>query len=608
MKNKLLLSIITLGMFFVSILSVNANSISEINMDVYIDKSGNAEVVETWNAYLTQGTEGYRAFSNLGNSVISDFTVVDDTGREYESLPYWYTSNSFDQKAYKSGIHRINGGLELCWGISKYGERGYTLKYKISNLVTQYTDTQGIYFNFLNLNQSVEEANINIHSDIPFSLDNARIWAFGNNGSINFKDNNIVYKGGYLSSSDYMVALVRFESNLFDTENKSYKSFDDIYDSAFSDVVESSDAVEVEGTEPRKPRTVLDIIKSIIGFIVMLPFNPLIWCIGIILYFKRKDKIASGNHLYSGKLSFGPEGKTLPKDSDINYWREIPCDKDLEEAYWLSTNYYIVTEKKLKEGIIGAILLRWIKNGYITITETKKGLFSVKDNNYALDFTKMESGDTEIENALFKMLVDASRSNKILEAKEFSKWSKRHYDKISSWFNSIIYKTEPRLEEKGLITKTEEMGKGLFGRPKTITKRHVSPELREEAIHLSGLKKFLLEFSQIPKRKAIEVHLWEDYLIFAHLLGIADKVEEQFSKLYPKIYEESVLTTDFTTVIARDMADICYEGMRVGQERAAARASSDHDYSGSSSSSGGGGSSYSSGGSSSGGSSGGGFR
>ena len=48
-----------------------------------------------------------------------------------------------------------------------------------------------IYINFLNLDQPVKNAKVTIHSDIPFSLDNSRIWAFGNNGSINFIDGKI---------------------------------------------------------------------------------------------------------------------------------------------------------------------------------------------------------------------------------------------------------------------------------------------------------------------------------------------------------------------------------------------------------------------------------
>lgn len=110
----------------------------------------------------------------------------------------------------------------------------------------------------------------------------------------------------------------------------------------------------------------------------------------------------------------------------------------------------------------------------------------------------------------------------------------------------------------------------------------------------------------MPWREYFEV---QEYLIFAQLLGIADKVEEQFSKLYPNFNQETRLNTEITTIAVRSMTEICYEGVQVGVARAASRASSyDHDYSGSSKDSGCGGSSYDSGRSSSGGSSGGGFR
>lgn len=52
----------------------------------------------------------------------------------------------------------------------------------------------------------------------------------------------------------------------------------------------------------------------------------------------------------------------------------------------------------------------------------------------------------------------------------------------------------------------------------------------------------------IDDRAAIEVQLWEEYLIYAELLGIADKVSEQFSKLYPNYAKMSNLNTEFTTV------------------------------------------------------------
>ena len=609
-RKNMLFSFIILCSFFFSITQVSANSISKIDMDVYLDSNGNATITEVWNAYLSQGTEGYRPYTKLGNSSISNFSVSDDSGRTYDSLSYWNTSSSFDSKAYKSGIHNISNGVELCWGISSYGSRTYTLKYDISNFVTQYTDTQGIYFNFLNLNQSIGSAKITIHSDTPFSSDNARIWAFGNNGSINFENGNIVLdSGGSLSSRQYMVALVRFESNLFNTTNKSSSSFDSIYDSAFSDVTDPSYSGNNSSSYNNNSNTKRNYgIKELLLFIIILLLYLLL-PVGLVIILQKGNNWLWGSDKVSGQLDFGQYGKILPNDSQINYWREIPCNKDLERAYWVCSQYNVVSEKTLRQGIIGAILLKWIRNGYVSVSKTKKGLFSLKDNNYAIDFTKMTHADNEIENSLFDMLVSASGLNKILEAKEFSKWSKKNYSEVNSWFSSINDKEQSYLEQQGLITTTTEETTGMFGRPRTITVKNVNPQLREDAIQMKGLKKFLLDFSMMPEREYFEVHIWEEYLIFAQLLGIADKVEEQFSRLYPNFNQETLLNTEITTIAVRSMAEICYAGVQAGAARPAFSASSyDHDYSGSSRDSGGGGSSYDSGGSSSGGSSGGGFR
>ena len=41
---------------------------------------------------------------------------------------------------------------------------------------------------------------------------------------------------------------------------------------------------------------------------------------------------------------------------------------------------------------------------------------------------------------------------------------------------------------------------------------------------MKGLKKFLKEFSQISKKEPIEVKLWDQYLMYAQIFGIAEQV------------------------------------------------------------------------------------
>lgn len=598
MKEYIKTKYLILFTFFLFIPQVKANSIKNIDMDVFVEKNGDASVTETWKTTSNEGTEIYRGYATKSYS-ISNFTVSDDLGRNYEFLSDWDISGSFSDKAYKNGINYNDDGIELCWGISQYGNRTYTLKYNISNLVKQYTDNQGIYFNFLSSIKAVDSVKITIHSDEPFSLDNAKIWDFGNNGEINFKDGKIVLTAKNLTESQYIVGLVRFEHNIFNISNITSESFDDVYDSAMSDV-----------KDIEKPFEIKDIFLLLVAAIF---FNPILWIVLLMIFInkfnKKSEKLTEfilGSRKRSGDLDFGLDGNVLPED--VNYYREIPSNKDLERAYWVCLKYSVIPEEKVKQGIIGAILLKWIKNGYITVLKMEKGILSFKDNNYAIDLTKITNVDNEIENGLLKILITAAGPNKILEAKEFKKWSKKNYSEVSSWFSSIDDQVELNLEKEGLITLTQETTQGMFGTSKNITIKNVNPKLKEEAIQLKGLKKFLLDFSIMPEREYFEVKTWEEYLIFAQLMGIADKVAEQFSKIYPNFNQESLLNSDFTTLAVINMADLGYTGMVQGYEIANSRSSEDHDYSGSSRSSGSGGSSYSSGGSSAEGSSGGGFR
>ena len=89
------------------------------------------------------------------------------------------------------------------------------------------------------------------------------------------------------------------------------------------------------------------------------------------------------------------------------------------------------------------------------------------------------------------------------------------------------------LIQEGKIEKIEIVKYKIF----KIKQYIVDSSLMDEAKELAGLKKFLEEFTLIKEREPIEVNLFEDYLIFAQILGIAKKVATQFKKLYPEIIE-----------------------------------------------------------------------
>ena len=133
----------------------------------------------------------------------------------------------------------------------------------------------------------------------------------------------------------------------------------------------------------------------------------------------------------------------------------------------------------------------------------------------------------------------------MLEAKEFEKYCTKNPQKIFKWFDKVLNNETKKLREKGLITDTNQKALIIFKEKLSI----VDSSIKEDAIKLKGLKNFLEEFSRIDDKEAIEVKLWEYYLIYAQILGIADKVEKQFKKLYPELLETKLSEYTYNDLI-----------------------------------------------------------
>ena len=73
----------------------------------------------------------------------------------------------------------------------------------------------------------------------------------------------------------------------------------------------------------------------------------------------------------------------------------------------------------------------------------------------------------------------------------------------------------------------------------------INDSIMEDAKQLKGLKNFLNDFSNIKDRSAIEVNLWQEYLMYAQMFGIAKKVAKEFKRLYPDV----VTDVSYDTVI-----------------------------------------------------------
>lgn len=549
--------------------NVEANSISKISMDIYIDNNGEATITEVWDCYNNQGTEAYHPYYNLGSSEIKNLTVS-ESGKTYTTLSTWETSGSLSDKAYKCGINKISNGVELCWGISQYGAHKYTVQYTITNFIAELTDSQMLYWTFIpyDFSTSIGSVYIKVHTNFNIP-DSVGVWGYGNYGGTAY-----VYDGyiemqsdGNLDTNEYMTMLVQFPSNSFYTSNSLNHDFNYYLNMA------------EEGSTKYNEKCI-GIGTIIIGILAMLTnLFPIILIIIIILL--------AGKNSASSKLNFGAEGKKMP--SDLQYYRDIPCKKDIFRAYYIGYHYGLL---KNKTDILGAIILKWMKDYIIRVEQKESGMIFKKENTVIiLNETNPDMIENKQEKAIFQMLYEASKDG-VLENKEFEKWCNKSYSRILRWFDNILDQQQDKLVGEGLITKEEKTDFKIF-KSTTYT---TTPELKQEAIEMAGLKKYLKDYTLIKDREAIEVVMFEEYLIYAQIMGIAKEVAKEFKDLYPEIIEQSNFSSYDNIIFINVCAAQGISKAQRAKSVAEARASSYSSGGGGFSSGGGGGGSFGGGG------------
>lgn len=195
------------------------------------------------------------------------------------------------------------------------------------------------------------------------------------------------------------------------------------------------------------------------------------------------------------------------------YFRDIPFE-NIEVAFWVGTYYGIIENIS---DFIGAMLLKWIKEDKLDVIN--------ENNKTIIDMRKIFKTDLGFESDIYIKLLACAGKNRMLEEKEFKNFFKNNEKILNDLFLKMKKEVEAELLTKGFITKK----RNDFGTEKII----ITDSLKQKAIELQGLKNFLLNFSNIEDKNSIEVHIWDDYLIYAQLLGIADQAESELEKVYP---------------------------------------------------------------------------
>jgi uncharacterized membrane protein len=158
---------------------------------------------------------------------------------------------------------------------------------------------------------------------------------------------------------------------------------------------------------------------------------------------------------------------------------------------------------------MSACILKLINMGAITI-ETRPNMKGKMEQNFVIQELKDKDKQPILLRKIYDIFKQAAGSDTVLEPKELKQYMKSslHQSIVDSFINTLHKQT----------------------------KLSHYKDREHEVSEVFGLRKFLKEFTLLDERELKEVKLWKDYMIYATLFGIADKVIKEMKQINPEYF------------------------------------------------------------------------
>lgn len=461
-----------------------------ISVFVQLQSDGSAVFTENWDIDVTEGTEMYLVRDNLGDIEIADYQVFDN-GEPMLFLDDWDSGLPREEKSGRYGVVSKKNGCELCWGVGEYGHHNFTVKYLMTNAVKGLNDYDMLHMQLVNpgLSPIPDSIDVEISAPEPLTEYNTRLWGFGYEGNVSLSsDGTARFVPTEFGRHSSVIVLLRFEKHIFSPTSIRNRNFEDVLEEALEGSSFQDDSDDLAGG-----LFALFFVLFGIGFMWLVKF---------------------GRRLNQRRIL----GMTY---KDVEWCREIPFEGDI-----LQSNHVLSSLGMTDKGsVAAAFILRMIGNGQLIASKDERDNIELSFN----DSTDLSSL-SESESQLYSMMREASGSDMILQKNEFSRWSKRHLRTISKW-----------------VDRVEEEGRQRAGQAGTVSRGRFTPEGQTRARKMVGFRKYLDDFTLLSERSSREAVLWKEYLVFAALFGISEKVMKELKEIDPEKFRE-IMNYDYGTV------------------------------------------------------------
>lgn len=529
--------------------------LNNLDFKAEIDNNGNMNVVETWDIKISDTNTLFKTF-NIDKTRYSGITNVNveevDKGNftKTDTWAYHLTKNYF-----YGGMNNTNE-FEICWGVgldNSSETKTYKISYTVLDAVKKYNDCTELYWQFLGEDFEIDAQKITGTIKLPnsaLSKEDIKVWGHVEtlNGEIHATSNDTVefwldnYKG-----KNYVEIRIAMPNNLITNVNRIENI--DYLDSIIAE--ETKWAEEANARRLRKER-INKILTVLLGiatvFIDIFSIKKIIKNIKLL---KQTEKAKSTQELdYFREM---PNKESTPGDALFLYNKGRFIGYTEFGNIFSSTLLYLALKKCLK----------------IEVNKDEKGKEQVIISKTNIEFDNMGYETERIINYIYKAMGKADS----ITVKELQKYIKTHPTGVSSLIEGTTKNikskniTNKNYDEQNANKKTKYINTAtlcIIGFTITLFFIPISVPLLVNAIIMillnrkistltqkgldereqwKGLKKYMEDFSLLNEKEVPAIDVWEEYLVYATVFGIADKVIKQLKIVYPNFEEMSNLNT-----------------------------------------------------------------
>lgn len=568
-----------------------ANAVSDVNYDVKeilidanLDKEGNLNVKEiivldgSFNGYIRDlvyknynlnsfdGTKESFYQSDIYNGSNIELIKVgkinynksDDFDNFNNNITTFYQGYGYSGDSGVYELSYLSTGLSIKMFNETYkSTTAFYIEYVIEDVAVLHNDVAELYYNFIGEEFDDDISSVKIRVKLPEETSGeVRVWAHGPlNGEIDiYKEDG--YNYGAIASINNLsrntavdIRMVYPKDYLSNNKTSNVNALDYILE------VETERANEANSKRAYYKTITIAVTAISIFYIIGL----------IILTIKAYKK----------------HDKEYKSDFKNEYNREIIEDYDVPIVEY-------IMDKNITSNAFSAQVMNLIYKKKISVEKDGK-----KKNNYTFKRINEENINPN-ESKIMKLLFDEIGKDNTVTTKEITAYSKvtsksgnnEFLNNFNAWKNSVISdaKKEQFYEtnnKKGLYFLYGFLGffvaylvasvleNGFFAfitviltvifiiYIATIKKRTVRGN--EHYVRWKAFKKFLLDFGRFDEKDLPEIILWEKYLVYATVLGVADKVSKAMQVKLDSMPNASYTAGDFVfdyylyTSLSRDL-------------------------------------------------------